>query len=135
MEESIMKEIKTSTLSDEQMEQFSQADDLRISPFYSDGKTYGTPTWIWSVVVDKKLYVRAWNGQQSRWYRSAVQQKAGRMHLAGGNFEISFKPITDSQLIKQIDQAYKIKYADSAYLAPMLQSGPQSSTLNIVPRQ
>ncbi|CAJ1188036.1 DUF2255 family protein [Companilactobacillus nantensis] len=130
-----MKEIKTSTLSDEQMEQFSQADDLRISPFYSDGKTYGTPTWIWSVVVDKKLYVRAWNGQQSRWYRSAVQQKAGRMHLAGGNFEISFKPITDSQLIKQIDQAYKIKYADSAYLAPMLQSGPQSSTLNIVPRQ
>lgn len=130
-----MKEIKTSTWSDEQMEQFSQADDLRISPFYSDGKTYGTPTWIWSVVVDKKLYVRAWNGQQSRWYRSAVQQKAGRMHLAGGNFEISFKPITDSQLIKQIDQAYKIKYADSAYLAPMLQSGPQSSTLNIVPRQ
>lgn len=130
-----MKEIRTSTWGDEQMEQFSQADDLRISPFYSDGKTYGTPTWIWSVVVDKKLYVRAWNGQKSRWYRSAMQQKAGRMHLAGSNFEISFKPITDDQLIKQIDQAYRIKYADSAYLAPMLQAGPQSSTLNIVPRQ
>lgn len=130
-----MKEIEISTWSDAQMRQFDQADDLRISPFYSDGKTYGTPTWIWSVVVDKKLYVRAWNGQNSRWYRSAIQQKAGRMHLAGGNFEISFKTVTDSQLIKQVDQAYESKYADSAYLSPMLQAGPQSSTLNIVPRQ
>ncbi|MBL3530007.1 DUF2255 family protein [Companilactobacillus zhachilii] len=130
-----MNDSKTSTWSSEQLEQFSQADDLRISPFYSDGKTYGTPTWIWSVVADKRLYVRAWNGQRSRWYRSAVQQRAGRMHLAGGNFEISFKPIMDNQLIKQIDQAYRIKYAGNSYLEPMLQTGPQSSTLNIVPRQ
>jgi hypothetical protein len=33
----------------------------------------GTPTWIWSVVVDGALYVRA-----SRWHRAAVRQKAGR---------------------------------------------------------
>lgn len=39
-----------------------RSDDLHISPFREDGKTYGTPTWIWSVVVDGGLYVRAYNG-------------------------------------------------------------------------
>ncbi|WP_234447097.1 DUF2255 family protein [Virgibacillus salexigens] len=44
-----------------------------MSPFYSDGKTYRTPTWIWSVVVNSNLYVRAYNGQRSRWYQSAIE--------------------------------------------------------------
>lgn len=30
----------------------ADTDDLHISPLRDDGKTYGTPTWIWSVVVD-----------------------------------------------------------------------------------
>lgn len=47
----------------EQLNSFSQADDMHVSPFYADGKTYGTPTWIWSVVVDHNLYVRAYNGK------------------------------------------------------------------------
>jgi len=42
------------------------ADDLHISPFREDGVTYGTPTWIWSVAVDDGLYVRAYNGPNSR---------------------------------------------------------------------
>ena len=28
------------------------ADDLKISPLRPDAVTFGTPTWIWSVVVD-----------------------------------------------------------------------------------
>jgi NADP-dependent 3-hydroxy acid dehydrogenase YdfG len=34
----------------------------------------GTPTWIWSVAVDDALYVRGYNGQNSRWYQAAVRQ-------------------------------------------------------------
>ncbi len=64
----------------EQLDAFSTADDIHVSPpFYSDGKTPGTPpTWIWSVVADGDLYVRAYNGQNSRWYQSAVEQQAGK---------------------------------------------------------
>lgn len=29
-----------------QLEQFEKADDKYISPFYNDGKTLGTLTWI-----------------------------------------------------------------------------------------
>jgi hypothetical protein len=42
----------------EELEKFAETDDLHVAPFREDGRTYGTPTWIWSVVVDDELYVR-----------------------------------------------------------------------------
>jgi len=57
----------------EELRKIAESDDLHISPFRDDGKTYGTPTWIWSVVVDDALYVRAYNGQSSRWYKAAMR--------------------------------------------------------------
>lgn len=50
----------------EQLLKIATTDDLHISPLRDDGKTYGTPMWICSVVVDDELYVRAYNGQNSR---------------------------------------------------------------------
>src|SRR5205807_175450 len=66
-----------STWSKDELRKVAEADDLHISPFREDGKTYGTPTWIWSVAVDDALYVRGYNGQKSSWYQAAVRQKAG----------------------------------------------------------
>ena len=51
----------------DELQKIAEADDLHIAPFRADGTTYGTPTWIWSVAVDGDLYVRAYNGQSSRW--------------------------------------------------------------------
>lgn len=68
------------------LRKIAEADDLHISPFRDDGKTYGTPTWIWSVTVDGALYVRGYNGQKSRWYQAAVRQKAGRIVAASDLF-------------------------------------------------
>jgi hypothetical protein len=36
----------------EELSRIAESDDLHVSPFREDGTTYGTPTWIWSVVVD-----------------------------------------------------------------------------------
>ena len=58
-----------------ELKKIAAADDLHIAPFRDDGVTYGTPTWIWSVVVDDALYVRAYNGKASSWYKAAVRQK------------------------------------------------------------
>jgi hypothetical protein len=41
--------------SKDELTKIAAADDLHISPFRDDGVTYGTPTWIWSVVVDGDL--------------------------------------------------------------------------------
>jgi hypothetical protein len=57
-------ELTMATWSNDELHKIAETDDLHISPFRKDGVTYGTPTWIWSVVVDDALYVRA--PQQSR---------------------------------------------------------------------
>lgn len=108
-------------------------DDLHIAPLRDDGFTYGTPTWIWSVVVDGRLFVRAWNGTNSRWYKSAMRQRAGRITTAGSTFEVEFAPAADQSLRDRIDAAYREKYTASFYLPPMLASGPQSATVEIIP--
>lgn len=44
----------------QQLEKIGSTDDFHISPYRDDGKTPGTPAWIWSVVVDGDVYVRAY---------------------------------------------------------------------------
>jgi hypothetical protein len=55
------------TWSREDQRAIGQTDDFHISPYPADGTTPGTPTWLWSVVVDGDVYVRAYNGTSSRW--------------------------------------------------------------------
>ena len=78
--------------SKDELQKIAGTEDLHISPFREDGVTYGTPTWIWSVVVDDDLYVRAYNGKKSSWYQAAVRQKAGRITAAGMTKEVAFEP-------------------------------------------
>lgn len=111
----------------------AEADDLHVSPFREDGATYGTPTWIWSVAVDGALYVRAYNGTDSRWYRAAVRQKAGRISAAGLTKQVAFEPV-DGPIQERIDEAYREKYRKSPYLAPMIGPHARASTVKITPR-
>ena len=115
-----------------ELQRITESDDLHISPFREDGETYGTPTWIWSVVVDGALYVRGYNGQQSRWYQAAVRQKAGRIRAAGITKEVAFESI-DGPINDRIDDAYRAKYGGSPYLTPMIAKRARSATVRVTP--
>lgn len=108
------------------------ADDLHIAPFREDGKTYGTPTWIWSVAVDDSLYVRAYNGRESRWYQAAMARKGGRITAAGMSMEVTFEPV-EGAINDRIDDAYRAKYRGSPYLEPMIGDRARSATVKITP--
>ena len=123
-----------STWSTDQLRKIAEADDLHISPFREDGKTYGTPTRIWSVAVDDALYVRAYNGQKSRWYKAAVRQKAGRISAAGMTKEVTFEPV-NGPINDRIDDAYRAKYKGSPYLSPMISARARSATVKVTPRE
>jgi hypothetical protein len=118
----------------EELKRMDEADDLHVSPFREDGITYGTPTWIWSVAVDGDLYVRAYNGQNSRWYGAALRQKAGQIIAAGMTKEVGFEPV-EGPVNDQIDDAYRAKYKGSPYLAPMIGARARSATVKVVPRE
>ena len=116
----------------DELRKIAEADDLHISPFREDGVTHGTPTWIWSVAVDGALYVRAYNGQSSRWYQAAMRQKAGRIIATGITKEVTFKPV-DGPINELIDDAYRAEYRGSPHLKPMIAARARSATVKVMP--
>ena len=122
-----------STWPKDKLRKIAEADDLHISPFREDGKTYGTPTWIWCVVVDDALYVRAYNGPNSSGYKAAMQEEAGRITAAGITREVNFEPVS-GKISDRIDDAYRTKYKGSPYLSPMIGARARSATVKVTPR-
>lgn len=118
----------------EELRRIAAADDLHVAPFREDGRTTGTPTWIWSVAVEGDLYVRAYHGPASRWHQAALRQKAGRITAAGLTCDVAFEPV-DGPVQDRIDDAYRAKYAGSPYLAAMTGARARSATVRIAPRE
>jgi len=122
-----------STWPKDELRKIAEADDLHISPLREDEETYGTPTWIWSVGVDDALYVRAYNGHNSSWYKAAMREKAGRITAAGITREVIFEPVS-GKISDRIDDAYRTKYKGSPYLSPMIGTRARSATVKVTPR-
>ena len=126
--------VTTGTWPTQELQEIAEADDLHIAPFRDDGKSYGTPTWIWSVAVEGELYVRAYNGQESRWYQAALRHNAGRVTAAGMTKEVTFERI-EGLISDRIDNAYRMKYRGNPYLNSMISARARSATIKITPRQ
>src|SRR5436309_66243 len=118
--------------SEKELSKIAEADDLHISPFREDSVTCGTRTWIWSVVVDGDLYVRAYNGQKSRWYQAARKQKRGKISVAGITEDVEFESVGGT-INDRVDDAYRAKYKSSPYLDPMIGARARSATVRIKP--
>jgi len=119
------------TWSKDELGRIAATDDLHIAPLRDDRVTFGTPTWIWSVVTEGELYVRGYNGQKSRWYQAAIKQKAGRITAAGMTRDVAFEAV-DGPVNDRIDDAYGAKYAASPYLAPMISARARAATVRIL---
>lgn len=108
-----------------------KADDLKIAPERANGKT-GTPTWIWEVVVDNRLFVRPYNGTSSSWYKSAMAYKKGIVVAAGNTYQVAFRQIDDGNLIQKVSEAYRKKYASSPYMNHMVQDSIAAQTVEVI---
>lgn len=118
------------SLTKHEIEKIAQKDDFLIAPFREDGKTYGTPTWIWSVMVNGNLYVRAYYGTKSRWYLAAIREKAGKIEASGIVKDVQFEAVTGN-INEKIDDAYREKYSSSPYLNSMISSRAKAATVRI----
>ncbi|UII24044.1 DUF2255 family protein [Fulvivirga ligni] len=116
----------------EEIREVASKDDFKIAPYYSDGETYGTLTWIWSVSVENRLFVRAYSGVSGRWYQSALAQKAGKITGAGLEKNVRFQSVKDDELNDKIDQAYREKYHNSSYLNSMMSSRAKAATIEVI---
>jgi hypothetical protein len=117
----------------DQLATIEENDDLFVSPFRGDGTTYGTPTQTWALVVDGRVYVRAASGPSSSWYRAAVTQGAGRVRVAGEDYDVVFEP-AGKENEAAIDAGYEAKYPGSSAVPVMRGPGPKSASVRISPR-
>ena len=115
----------------EEIKTIAAENDFHIAPFRADGKTYGTLTWIWSVEVEGELFVRAYNGTNSRWYQSGLSQKAGKIKAAGIEKDVEFEPIKGEEINDKIDEAYRAKYSSSPYLGSMISDRAKAATVQV----
>lgn len=119
--------------STEQLNTIEAHEGLYVSPYREDGTTYGTPTETWALVVDGKVYVRAANGTESRWYQAAISQKAGRVRVDGVYYDVLFEDAgTDDETL--IDAAYDEKYSNAAdaFAIPIMQGeAPKAASVRI----
>jgi hypothetical protein len=122
-----------SSWSEDDLRAIADNADMFVSPFRADGTTYGTPTQTWALVVGRDVYVRAANGQESKWYQAAMSQKAGRVRVADKDHEVTFEPAGD-EVADAIDAAYDAKYPGSSAVPIMQRDGPKSATVRISPR-
>ena len=115
-----------------ELDKIAAADELLIAPYREDGVTPRTPTRIWDVAVDGALYVRAFYGKKSRWYESAMRERAGQITAAGMTLNVALEPV-DGAINDRIDDAYRAKYRNSPYLPPMIEPGARAATVKITP--
>jgi len=65
---------------------------------------------IWAVVVENRVFVRAWSLKQRSWYRAFLEEPRGIIVVDGR--EIPVRPVfTRSERLKTaVDRAYREKY-------------------------
>lgn len=82
---------------------------------------------IGMVVVHGDLYVRAYRGVRSRWYRAARDHGHGRIEVAGVTRDVLLKT-RDLTLTPAIDDAFRAKYGP---LADALTASPEARAATI----
>lgn len=121
------------TWTTDQLDTIASTPDLYVAPFRDDGATYGTDTQTWALVLDGRVYVRAAHGPDSRWYRAAIAQGAGRVRVAGQYWDVTFAD-AGAEHEAEIDAAYEAKYPGSSAVEIMQGPGPKSAAVVIAPR-
>jgi len=117
----------------DELDKVGSADELEVAPLRPDGSQRAyVPVWV--VRVGDNLYVRSYRGREGAWYRSAVDQREGRIRAGGVERAVAFEPDGADQ--EAVDEAYRAKYAryGDTYLDPMLRPGATETTLRLAAR-
>jgi len=111
------------------------ADELQLASFKEDG-TLRKPVTIWVVRVGDDLYVRAYRGRETAWFRHIPLRPEGRILAGGVTQDVTFVDVSDDEALNnKIDAAYQSKYQrySATYVDPMIAPQARATTLKLVP--
>jgi len=113
------------------------ADELQLTSFKEDG-TLRKPVTIWVVHVGDDLYVRAYRGRETAWFRHIQLRPEGRISAGGVTQDVTFVDVSDDEALNnKIDAAYQSKYQrySATYVDPMIAPQARATTLKLVPSE
>ncbi|GCE51330.1 hypothetical protein EI42_04031 [Thermosporothrix hazakensis] len=119
----------------EELEHIGAADELQLATFKQDG-TLRKPVTIWVVRVGGDLYVRAYRGRETAWFRHLQRRPEGRVEAGGVTKNvICIDASRDKKLNTAIDVAYQAKYRrySATYVDPMVAPQARETTLRLMP--
>lgn len=118
----------------EELNRIGTAEELEIESLRNDG-TLRKPVIIWVVRIRDNLYVRAYKGRSSPWFRGTQVRHEGHIRAGGVDKDVTFLD-GNPDLNDQIDAAYRSKYRRYAanIVGDMVTSEARSATLKLVPR-
>ncbi len=124
------------TWTNDELNKIETAEELEIESLRSDG-TLRKPVIIWVVRIGDDLYVRAYKGRSSPWFRGALTKHEGHVRAGGVDKDVIFVEGAASDLNDQIDAAYRSKYRHYAasIVGDMVTSEARSATIKLVPRR
>jgi hypothetical protein len=117
------------------LERIGAADELQLASFKKDG-TLRKPVTIWVVRVGDDLYVRAYRGRETAWFRHIQQRYEGRIGAGSVTKNVTLVDASsDEALNNKIDAAYQSKYQrySATYVDPMIAPQARATTLKLVP--
>lgn len=117
------------------LERIGAAGELQLATFKKDG-TLRKPVTIWVVRVGDDLYVRAYRGRETAWFRQIQRRPEGRIEASGVTKNVTFgDESSDEALNNKIDAAYQSKYRrySATYVDPMIALQARATTLKLVP--
>jgi len=126
-----------------ELKKIEAAEELELASLRRDD-TLGKPVIIWVVRVGDDIYVRAYKGRTSPWFRGIHTCPGGRCqgtrhrgHIRAGGVEkdVDFVDETIADINDKIDSAYLTKYHRyPTYVAPMATTDARAATIKLVPR-
>jgi len=108
----------------------ADAQDLTLSVAH-DGETPTGEVELGFVLVGGDLYIRAFRGTRSVWFRKARQTGEGYIEVGGQRLAVRIEP-ADPALSDTIDAAYRSRFGMAAGL--VLNSAARAATLGLAPR-
>jgi hypothetical protein len=117
------------------LERIGAAEELQLATFEKDG-TLRKPVTIWVVRIGDELYVRAYRGRETAWFRHIQRRPEGRIVAGGVTKDVAFVDVSDDEALNnKIDAIYQSKYKrySVTYVDPMIAPQARATTLKMVP--
>ena len=90
-----------------------------------------TPIWI--VNVKGTAYVRSYKAGEGHWYQNVREASRFVLEIAGTDVAVVAEPVADADLLAEVSDAYRTKYAGEAETPDMVADAVAATTLRLTP--